>query len=105
MKKIFIYIYLLLGLLFLLSCSTVKEGFESKRKNSTEEFLVEKKKPLVMPPNYGELPEPELEENNSKTTEIEELLVGNKSKKNNDNLENTSNKDLEDSLIKKIEQN
>ncbi len=105
MKKIITYISLFLGLLFLSSCSTVKEGFESKRKNSTEEFLVEKKKPLVMPPNYSELPEPELEENNSTTNEIKELLVGNKSEKNNDNLENTSNKDFEDSLIKKIEQN
>ena len=29
-----------------------------KKKSSSDEFLVEKKSPLVLPPNYGELPLP-----------------------------------------------
>ena len=36
----------------------MKKGFESQRKNSTDEFLVEKKSPLVMPPDFDELPIP-----------------------------------------------
>ena len=105
MKKTLIFLSFFLGLLFLFSCSTVKDGFESKRKNSTEEFLVEKKQPLVMPPDYGKLPEPKIEENNSKNIQIKELIVGNNSKTNIENVENDSNKNFEDSLIKKIEQN
>ena len=46
--------------LFLLSCGTVKEGFSNQKKNNSDEFLVEKKTPLVMPPNYNELPEPKI---------------------------------------------
>ena len=40
------------------SCQTVKEGFTSQKKKSTDEFLVEKKNPLVLPPNFNNLPEP-----------------------------------------------
>ena len=105
MKKTLIFLSFFLGMFFLFSCSTVKEGFDSKRKNSTEEFLVEKKQPLVMPPDYGKLPEPKIEENNSTNTQIKELIVGNNSKTNTENVENDSNKNFENSLIKKIEQN
>ena len=45
-KLLFIFI---LTLIFQ-SCSTLKDGFRSQKKNSTDEFLVEKKSPLVMPP-------------------------------------------------------
>ena len=42
----------------LLSCSTVREGFQNNKKNNSDEFLVEKKSPLVMPPDFDELPIP-----------------------------------------------
>ena len=47
-KKNKILYILILPILFLYSCGAIKEGFGSK-KNSTEEFLVEKKSPLVRP--------------------------------------------------------
>ena len=50
--KILILIYLSL---LSSSCSTLKEGFTNQKKNSSDEFLVEKKSPLVMPPDYDEL--------------------------------------------------
>ena len=53
---------LVLFTILLNNCSTLKEGFESQRKNSTDEFLVEKKQPLVMPPDYNKLPEPSINE-------------------------------------------
>ena len=40
------------------SCGTVKEGFKNPKKDNSDEFLVEKKSPLVMPPDYNELPFP-----------------------------------------------
>ena len=43
---------------FLYGCSSVREGFTLKKSNTGDEFLVEKKNPLVMPPNFKELPEP-----------------------------------------------
>jgi hypothetical protein len=41
----------------LVSCSSIKESVGSK-KNNSDEFLVEKKSPLLMPPDYNDLPVP-----------------------------------------------
>ena len=49
-------------LLLLLSCGLVKEGFQNPKKKSSDEFLVEKKSPLVMPPNFNELPVPKIDQ-------------------------------------------
>ena len=54
-------------LFFLESCAGVREGFTLKKKSSVDEFLVEKKSPLVLPPNYGKLPVPQDQEINSDT--------------------------------------
>ena len=63
MKK---YILIILIFNFLQSCGSVSEGFKLKKGNTGDEFLVEKKNPLVLPPNFNELPEP----GKTKTSEI-----------------------------------
>ena len=92
--------------IFINNCSTVKKGFESQRKNSTDEFLVEKKQPLVMPPNYNKLPEP----GTSKTSNIEnknfKKLVINKEKSLEDkSINNSSKKNTEKFILDKIKNN
>ena len=92
--------------LFLLSCGTLKEGFSNQKKNNSDEFLVEKKAPLVMPPNYNELPEPKInqqeiiEEKNS----IKSLLLQ-EDETLNDNEIDDKDKKLEESLLEKIKNN
>ena len=92
--------------LFLLSCGTVKEGFSNQKKNNSDEFLVEKKTPLVMPPNYNELPEPKInqqeiiEENNP----IKSLLIQEDGPLNDNEIDDKDKK-LEDSLLEKIKKN
>ena len=52
---------LLVGLIFLISltsCQSVKEGLSGQKKKSGDEFLVQKKNPLVKPENFNELPKP-----------------------------------------------
>jgi len=92
--------------LFLLSCGTVKEGFSNQKKNNSDEFLVEKKTPLVMPPNYNELPEPKI--NKQEITEeknpIKSLLIQ-EDDTLNDNEIDDKDKKLEDSLLEKIKKN
>ena len=92
--------------LFLLSCGTVKEGFSNQKKNNSDEFLVEKKTPLVMPPNYNELPEPKI--NQQEITEeknpIKSLLLQ-EDDPVNDNEIDDKDKKLEDSLLEKIKKN
>jgi len=91
--------------LMLCSCGTIKEGFINQKKNSSDEFLVEKKSPLVVHPSYGELPIPSNEKNNKKnqTNNIESLII---KKKNNEKLENIeSDKNFEQSILEKIKNN
>jgi len=60
MHKKIIYI---ISIIFLItSCETmnsVKRGLTGEKKLSTDEFMIEKKDPLIMPPDYENLPTPE----------------------------------------------
>ena len=92
-------------LLMLYSCGTIKEGFTNQKKNSSDEFLVEKKSPLVMPPSYGELPIPSNDKTakESQTNKIESLIS---KKKENEKLENfDSDKSFEEVILNKIRNN
>ena len=40
------------------SCGSVQKAFDPQNKNTSEEFLVEKKSPLSIPPSFEELPVP-----------------------------------------------
>ena len=90
MNKLKIFILLNL-ILFFSSCGTLKEGFLNQKKKSSDEFLVEKKSPLVLPPNYEELPVPQTEDNKdtSKENEIKNL-ISNKNDQNS-NTDSSSN--------------
>ena len=92
--------------LFLLSCGTVKEGFSNQKKNNSDEFLVEKKTPLVMPPNYNELPEPKINQQEiiEEKNPIKSLLIQ-EDDPLNDNEIDDKDKKLEDSLLEKIKKN
>ena len=65
--KYFKIIILLVLSLFIYSCGAVKEGFSNQKKNSSDEFLVEKKAPLVMPTDYKDLPKPTTNQKTTKT--------------------------------------
>ena len=55
--------YIFLLFLFTGSCadtfSSVKRGLTGTKKNSTDEFLVKKKDPLILPPDFENLPIPD----------------------------------------------
>ena len=94
-------------LLLLLSCGIVKEGFQNPKKKSSDEFLVEKKSPLVMPPNFNELPIPKrsLNDENSDDNKIKELLEDKETKLKNNSETTGMNNSLEENLIEKIKKN
>ena len=105
--NIFKIIFCLFLFIFFVSCGTVKEGFSNQKKNNSDEFLVEKKSPLIMPPDYNELPVPkEIKvEKKSEENEIESLIS---KTKNQDELPESSddtNKNFEDLLLEKIKSN
>ena len=52
---------LILFLILLTSCSGFKEAgkvLRNEKTNSTDEFLVKKRDPLILPPDYDSVPEP-----------------------------------------------
>ena len=61
---------------FLQGCNTMKEGFKSPKDKNSDEFLVEKKMPLSMPPEYNELPKPTLNNDEEiQESDIKELIT------------------------------
>ena len=105
MNKIILAI--LLCLTTLSACTSIKEGLTGTKKDGVDEFLVKKKAPLVLPPNFGELPEPgkktdkNITSTEKDTSNIEEIInqssLTEKSKKKDD-----SNSSIEKSIIEKI---
>ena len=105
MKKFKIFFFIILVTYFFYGCTTMKKGFESQRKNSTDEFLVEKKQPLVMPPDFEKLPIPDqnLTDNQQENiNQIEELIVTDNTKNTNSNISSDSNKKTENFILDKI---
>jgi len=103
MKK---YILIILIFNFLQSCSSVSEGFKLKKSNTGDEFLVEKKNPLVLPPNFKELPEPgktEISNENTEKSFGEKILIENK--KNENHEDNTATNSTEELILKNIKKN
>tara|TARA_B110000003_G_scaffold235642_1_gene239932 strand:+ start:341 stop:676 length:336 start_codon:yes stop_codon:yes gene_type:complete len=102
------YTIILIGIVALLfsSCSTVKSAFDAERKNSSEEFLVEKKAPLSMPPEFGELPVPqsniEEKEDQDQNKDIESLIFKDDMGQNNKDELNKSDDDFLKLLLDKI---
>ena len=66
-------------------CSSIKDTLTGVKKNNNDEFLVKKKDPLVIPPNFNDLPKPQtqnIEENNKKESiDFSKVLGAKKSKK------------------------
>ena len=105
MKNIKFLILMILGTIILSNCGLMQQAFDPQNKNTSEEFLIEKKSPLSMPPSFEELPVPSNEKINqdSQINNIESLITENN---NNEKLETTdSDKDFEQSILDKIKDN
>ena len=96
--------------LFLVSgCQDVKKGFTGKNIDEGQEFLVIKKNPLVVPPDFEKMPLPKNKVNNINSIKIEneqgnefEKLL--KSQDENSDVSDSSNNtgELEKKIIDKI---
>ena len=109
MKKNNYLIFLLFFLLLFSGCQDVKKGFSGKKIDQGEEFLVIKKNPLVVPPDFEKMPIPKneikefnsIEVENNQDNDFKKLL---KTQDQNvdlsDSRENSG--DLEKNIIDKI---
>ena len=80
--------------------SSVKRGLTGEKTQSTDEFLIEKKDPLIMPPDYENLPTPDEKISIKKEISSFEKTLGT-------SIEDTSSSSgsVEDSILKKIQNN
>ena len=117
-----LYIIALIFLFIVSACAKLSEGMTgSKRSKSSDEFFVYKKKPLVLPPDFNDMPMPKpTQKKQTQDNDIEDLL-GIKNQTQNDNdiedllktkkntnsntSQSASDKSLENSILKKINKN
>ena len=103
---ILIIVILLTGL----SCQSIKDGLSGNKSENSDEFLVQKKSPLVLPPQFLELPQPKDEDEDDdeniiqsdQETDIEKML-NIKNETVSDSI--TTNKTAEDFVLKNIKNN
>ena len=106
MKKNKIFL-VLVSCFALTACQSVKDGLSGSKSENSDEFLVQKKNPLVKPENFDELPQPS-----------EKTKDGNSKVDDEDNIEDlfqidtkevsatsTTMSPLEKSILKKINEN
>ena len=99
--------YLFIILISVNACQNVQEGLSGKKKNTSDEFLVQKKNPLVLPPDYNQLPEPETlgTKNNDEEKDLEIILGKGLGSIKNTSKTKTISGPLEKSIIEKIKNN
>ena len=100
--------FLLAVVLLLYSCQSVKDALTGKKYESSDEFLVIKKNPLVLPPDFQSLPEPgdpvEMSREETLEAEIDDILSSIKIEEElDDEFEGTSNNSsTEDFVLEQI---
>ena len=98
-KKITFIIFLFT---FLTSCAdtfdSVKRGLTGEKKSSADEFLVKKKDPLILPPDYENLPDPDERDIN-----LEEESIFQNTLETEGDEGSTSKTSVESSILKKIQ--
>ena len=108
MEQISKLLILSIFIITLNSCGSIKEGFTNSKKKSTDEFLVKKKSPLVMPPEFNELPIPgndNQEQKNDENSEIKSLITGSENKSSKSQNNSNQNSTFENSILEKIKNN
>ena len=101
MDKIF---FLVISLFVLYSCQGVKDALTGKKYENSDEFLVIKKNPLILPPNFNDLPTPkdvaDTTQFENLESEIEDLLSS--IKDDGEASESSSSSDTESFVLEKI---
>ena len=97
--------FLIILLFILCSCEGVKNALSGKKFENSDEFLVIKKNPLVLPPNFNDLPTPKDVADTSQIEDIEneiEDLLSSIKNDDEDIVESSSSGDTESFVLEKI---
>ena len=99
--------FIFIVIIFLAGCSDAREGFKGKKLDTGEEFLINKKNPLVVPPDFDKLPVPNTDKNNSDNDEnseksLKEILDINDETNSSSSDIPKKTSDIEKSILEKI---
>ena len=95
-------------------CQSVSDGLSLKKKENSQQFLIEKKQPLVIPPDFEKLPKPgslsvneDKKDNSEDDTDIElqKIIESSKSNKQNSSNTNILSSEIEKKINEKINKN
>ena len=106
MKNNFIKLIAVFIIIFLTGCNSLKEGLEGNKKSkNAEEFLIQKKNPLVLPPDFSKLPTPKnvSEIQTIDDFNLEDILKKESSETNKENISKSNS--IEKSVLNKIKDN
>jgi len=94
--------YIIILTFFVASCgetgSSIKRGFTGQKKSSTDEFMIKKKDPLILPPDYRNLPTPD-----ERIAATEEISTFEKTLEASIEDNSSTPNSVEDSILKKIQ--
>ena len=77
---------------------SVKRGITGEKRASTDEFFIKKKDPLILPPDYENLPTPD-----ERVVAMEEISSFEKSLETSIEENSSTSSSIEDSILKKIQ--
>tara|TARA_B100001564_G_C20170547_1_gene459511 strand:- start:204 stop:512 length:309 start_codon:yes stop_codon:yes gene_type:complete len=98
-------IYIILTLFFTSACTGLSDAqkvLRNEKTSTTDEFLVKQKEPLVLPPNFDEIPEPnsKSQSKNNEKEDIKKILKAPKI----DNVTKTKSSSIEDAILERIKE-
>ena len=93
--NIFFIFIILIGIS---GCGNFRDALTGQKKKTTDEFLVKKKDPLILPPDYDNLPIPK----SKKTKDVKSSLESAIGSANNSNLGSEASSGLEDMILREL---
>ena len=99
-----LYILLFVFIFSFSSCTSVKNALTGKKSDNSDEFLIKKKNPLILPPDFDDLPEPTDEETSAEEDDvnIEEIIGIYNDDENQQSSESSSSESTEQFVLDNI---
>ncbi len=97
--KYFKIIFCVFAFFSLNNCSDFRDVMTGAKKKTTDEFLVKKKDPLILPPQFEKLPVPNSKNNDKEISSIKSVF------ESTNNVDKKITSELENMILKELRKN
>jgi len=91
-------IFIIIIFIGLNGCTNFRDAVTGQKKKTTDEFLIKKKDPLILPPDYDNLPIPKSKKKKDVNSSLEAAI----SNSNNSNSSSESSSNLENMILREL---